>query len=136
MSTPDAPVPRDKKTGLFAGEPGPGRPPGLTNKVTRAARVIALDLVQSNAEAAQAALDELKGQPRKFLSVYLQLLRILVPRVQVDSQAPLVNINLGHGWPKADPNTLAQVYSEVMGGRLDLNSVLPQLEHQPEEVQQ
>jgi hypothetical protein len=96
------------------GTRGPGRPAGSPNLMTRSAREIALNLLRTNAEEAQLQLDKLKKYPRVWLSFYLRIGRLLIPRTHSEGSSPLVNINLGSA-PIATAADAARVYAHICG---------------------
>ncbi len=63
--------------------PGPGRPPGLPNKATQAAREAIGRFVDDNAERLQEWLDRIADKdPEKAFSLFQSVIEYHVPKLQ------------------------------------------------------
>jgi Cdc6-like AAA superfamily ATPase len=64
------------------GKPGPGRPKGTPNKSTAAVREVFSQLVEANAEKAQALFDRVADKdPAKALELLARLSEFVVPKL-------------------------------------------------------
>ncbi|HWG75354.1 MAG TPA: hypothetical protein VN660_01000 [Steroidobacteraceae bacterium] len=76
----------DKKTAenarIGAGKPGPGRPKGMQNKVTRDVREALSQFVEGNASRVQALWENVAGEdPGKALDLYAKLAEFVQPKL-------------------------------------------------------
>ena len=116
----DPPEKIDPKAHLFKKGESKGRPLGVTNRMTRAAK-----------EAFEYAFDAMGGaeklaawgkrHPTDFYRLYA---RLIPTDVRLPNGGSLVNITLNNGNPIKDANEAARVYAEIIGNsHVDLSSI-------------
>jgi hypothetical protein len=72
------------------GKPGPGRPSGSPNKVTRDIRAALRDLAENNHAKVQGWLDSVAAtDPAEALRLYLALLRYVTPTLAAVAGPPI-----------------------------------------------
>ena len=72
-----------KREGIGKGTPGPGRPKGSANKVTKVAREAMQSILDDNYQAFRDALAEVRAEdPLAFAKLYLEVQTFCVPRLK------------------------------------------------------
>lgn len=72
------------------GKPGPGRPPGAPNLITREIRAALRDLAQQNQDKVQGWLDRVaETDPAEAMRLWLALLRYVTPTLAAVAGPPI-----------------------------------------------